>query len=462
MPETKFPDSATNSNNGSAMSAYSTQYTGSPALFCQVIETLQQENHQLCILHGYKHYPEGICATSDIDAISEAPDQVPHILASRGTAKVVQVLQHEATAFSYTLYRDDEGKPALILLDVSLDYRRNGRVFFTGEEFLQARKSFKFFQIPATELEFAYYVIKKIAKADLQKAHEQRLSELYREAPERCRAQLKRFFPAAGAALIAEAGQNRDWQSVRDQIPDLRQSLLNKVRKANLLNVCGYWVSEVRRLVKRILQPTGLMIVVLGADGSGKSTVITRVRKDLAPAFRQTHYIHLRPRLGKTTGQDEAPVLDPHGQPPRSWLTSVIKLIYFVLDYGVGYLIKVYPKLVRSTFVIFDRYYHDLLVDSRRYRYGGPRWWAKLVGRLIPKPDLWILLDAPAEVLQARKQEVSFEETARQRKAYLELVNNLPNAIVVNSAQPLDDVVLDVAKAVLVHMAKRTQRRLGL
>ena len=81
---------------------------------------------------------------------------------------------------------------------------------------------------------------------------------------------------------------------------------------------------------------------------------------------------------------------------------------------------------------------------------------------MIPKPDLWILLDAPAEVLQARKQEVSFEETARQRKAYLELVNNLPNAIVVNSAQPLDDVVLDVAKAVLVHMAKRTQRRLGL
>ena len=66
-----------------------------------------------------------------------------------------------------------------------------------------------------------------------------------------------------------------------------------------------------------------------------------------------------------------------------------------------------------------------MLVDPRRYRYGGAMWLARWVGKIIPKPDLWILLDAPAEVLQKRKQEVPPEETARQRRAYLCISHDL-------------------------------------
>lgn len=436
-------------------------YTGEPALFCAVIDALERANHQLCILHGYTSYPEGICSTSDIDAISEAPDQVPHIITQAGIAKVVQVLQHEATAFFYTLYREDNGRPALILLDVSVDYRRNGRVFFTGEDFLRSRQSFKFFQVPAPEFEFAYYTIKKVAKADLSNDHAQRLSELYHQAPAPCQEQLQRFFPDSAAAIITESAQTHNWVPVQDQIQQLRQGLLNTVGKQNPFKVLQYWLGDLIRRVKRILQPTGVMIVVLGADGSGKSTVIAQVKTAFTPAFRRTQYIHLRPHLGRKTA-DGPPVVDPHGQPPRSWLISVLKLLYFLFDYSVGYLWQIYPQLVRSTFVIFDRYYHDLLVDTKRYRYGGPRWWATFIGTLIPKPDLWILLDAPADVLQARKQEVSFDETVRQREAYVQLVERFPNSIIVDAAQPVEAVVADVNRAVLEFMAHRTHTRLKL
>ena len=445
-----------------SISVYIARHTGEPALFCRVIEALQKADHGLCILHGYKQYPQEICGASDIDAISIAPDRVPHIVAESGVAKVVQVLQHEATAFSYTLYRDDGGKPALILLDVSVDYRRNGRVFFSGETFLRSRKPFKFFQVPATELEFAYYVIKKIAKVDLDDNHAQRLSELYGEAPEQCRTQLAKFFPDSAVDTIAASAQSENWQPVQAQIQSLRQGLLGKVGKQDPFKVMSYWLGDCKRRIKRISQPTGVMIVVLGADGSGKSTVIAQVREQLMPAFRRTAYTHLRPHLGRKTTENNAPVIDPHGQPPRGWWASVLKLIYFLFDYGVGYWYKVYPQLVRSTFVVFDRYYHDLLVDSRRYRYSGPNWWAKFIGKLIPKPDLWILLDAPAEVLQARKQEVSFEETARQRKVYVELVSRFDNGVVINSDQPVEDVVADANRAILDLMAKRTHSRLNL
>lgn len=454
--------SKTDRSNDNTLLSLNGEYTGEPDLFCRVITALQQADHHLCILHGYQHYPEQICSTSDIDAISIAPAQIPAILHQQGIAKVVQVLQHEATAFSYTLYRDYDGTPALILLDVSIDYRRNGRVFFAGQEFFQTCRTFKFFQIPAPELEFAYYTVKKVAKGDLNAAHAQRLSELYREAPDLCQEQLTRFFPEAEASQIARAAHSETWEAVQEQIMQIRQIMLAQVGRNNVLSVLRYWVSELKRWIKRILNPTGLMIVVLGADGSGKSTVIAQIEDHLKPAFRRTQYIHLRPRLGISEDPNSSPVTDPHGQPARGWLISIIKLVYFLFDYGIGYVVNIYPQLVRSTLVIFDRYYHDLLVDSRRYRYGGPRWLAKFIGQLVPKPDLWVLLDAPAEILQARKQEVSFEETARQREEYINLVESLPNSLRVDTTCPLDNVIADLDKAILNYMATRSENRLGL
>lgn len=200
---------------------------------------------------------------------------------------------------------------------------------------------------------------------------------------------------------------------------------------------------------------------VMGPDGSGKSSVIDGVQRRLESDGRTIHYIHLRPRLGRNTDQNAAPVTNPHAKAPYGQVLSTLKIFYLLADYCGGYILKVRPLLKRSEIVIFDRYYHDLLVDPKRYRYGGPMWLARLVGRLVPKPDLWILLDAPAEVLQSRKQEVPFEETARQRQAYLDLVKGFKNSVVIDASQPLDDVVADTNRAILEFMAKRTEKRLA-
>jgi thymidylate kinase len=199
-----------------------------------------------------------------------------------------------------------------------------------------------------------------------------------------------------------------------------------------------------------------MFVVFLGPDGSGKSSVIERVVVNLAPAFSGTRYMHLRPRLGLSTVENNPPVVDPHGQPPRGWLSSVVKVVYFFFDYTFGYLLKIRPLLVRSTLVVFDRYYHDMLVDTRRYRYGGPMWLARWVGKIIPGPDLFLLLDAPPEVLHSRKKEVPFEEAARQRRAYLTLVRGMKNGVVIDASQPLSKVVADVNRVVLDFMARRT------
>jgi thymidylate kinase len=178
------------------------------------------------------------------------------------------------------------------------------------------------------------------------------------------------------------------------------------------------------------------------------------------PAFRNTYACHLRPRIALRNVKISEPVKNPHGTPPRGQLISFLKLFYYFFDYSIGYVLRIRPLIIRSTLVLFDRYYHDILVDPKRYRYGASTSLAQFIGRTVPKPNLWILLDAPTDVLQTRKKETSYEETNRQRKAYIELSKRLNNCIVVDSSAPLNIVVVKVTKAILAFLAKRTKGRL--
>jgi len=101
-------------------------------------------------------------------------------------------------------------------------------------------------------------------------------------------------------------------------------------------------------------------------------------------------------------------------------------------------------------------------VDSKRIRYGGPSWLLKMAARVVPRPDLVILLDAPADVLWSRKQEVPFEEVLRQRDGYCKVAGKLPFSATVNAAQPLADVIRDVESTIIEHYARRTAERLRL
>ena len=154
---------------------------------------------------------------------------------------------------------------------------------------------------------------------------------------------------------------------------------------------------------------------------------------------------HLKPRLAfPRKGGAGGPVIDPHGKQPRSAVVSVGKILLWLAE-------EWYATIFQDNkdeLLICDRYYHDLLIDSRRYRYGGPRWIARLIGWLMPRPILWLVLDAPAEVLQKRKQEVTPEESERQRRAYLDFVQKQRNHGVIDASQALNNVVADTEKAV--------------
>ncbi|MGH2533355.1 MAG: dTMP kinase [Thermomicrobiales bacterium] len=435
-------------------------------MLAPLIEAWNAAGIRYCILHGYEGYPERV--PSDVDCLMPAA-MLPRRLAttfqpngSSAKSAVVQWLQHEATAHYFIVAHKESGRPwSFLPIDASSDYRRNGRVFYRGDEILATRRRSGSFWIPSPAVEFGYYLAKKLAKGSLTTAHGGRLSELYRHDPSGCDREIVRLLGHNRGRLVIAAASSGRWDEVQRSLAMLRAHLLRQAAVRRPLETAGYWVTNLARLAARVVRPTGLLVAILGADGSGKSTVIAAVQRDLAPAFRRTDRRHFAPALFRGASST-TPVSDPHGLPPRSWPASIAKTLYWLFDYTVGYHLILRPALVRSTFVLFDRYLLDALVDPKRYRFAAPSWWLRLVWAIVPKPDLVILLDAPPEVLQNRKREVPFAESARQRDSYRQLVQTMPNGRIVDAAQPLDRVVADVNDTIVEFLAARTADRLGL
>jgi thymidylate kinase len=128
---------------------------------------------------------------------------------------------------------------------------------------------------------------------------------------------------------------------------------------------------------------------------------------------------------------------------------SALALGYHWLDHALGYATRIRPALVRSAVVVMERGYHDLLVDPRRYRIDFPRGPIHALGRLLPKPDLTVLLLGDPTVLHQRKPELEPEEIARQIERWGSIAPRLGRVAVVDAAGSPDDVMAKVLDAVL-------------
>jgi len=216
-----------------------------------------------------------------------------------------------------------------------------------------------------------------------------------------------------------------------------------------------YWSSECLRRMSCYLRTTGFFIVLLGPDGVGKSSLIEQLTRAVEPAFPKQRVFHFRPMLlwsRKGTG----PVTDPHGKPPRPGWQSAAKVCSLLLDYCFGYWLLVRPVLLRSGLVVFDRYFYDFRVDTKRYRYGGPRWLVRLLSHFVPTPDLILILSAPAKVIFSRKREVPLGELRLLCDAYQQITGELSNAVPINMNQNLNQATIDASRAIMEHLAQHS------
>ena len=430
-----------------------------------LLEALSTQCKSYCILSGYDRLPDNF--DTDIDFMVDEDDfaRMPRIIeevAGKSGTRLFQAIDHELSGRAYFLGSINGPALTIIQPDCAADYRHFGRRWLPAKEVLAARRRHpNGFYIPSTAHEFAYALIKRLNKRSFNREHGYQLHRLYVEDRIECGRMIARFCRGPEGSAIVRMASANDWTAMFQSLEQFRAALLRS-QKDTIAERLKAIPQDALHLYRRITQPNGCWIAFMGPDGCGKSLVLNAVSSEFAPSFRNVASYHLRPRLIGRRPSSRGPVTDPHGQPPRSKVASIAKLIDLWLDYALGYLARILPGVIRTQLALFDRCFYDLLVDSKRIRYGGPPGLLKMAARFCPGPDLVILLDAPPEVLWARKREVPFDEVVRQRAAYLEMANTLPTAVIVNAAQPAEKVIHDAIEAILDHLGRRTKKRLHL
>jgi thymidylate kinase len=425
---------------------------------CALFGGLDKNDIRYCVLHSYGELPETL--SSDLD-IAVHPADAARVLSlyrslQQQGYRVIQVLNYFVNAYYFVFFWTDGPVINSAAVDIILEHRRGGLIAPTGQSLVSGRRKQRMYWVPAPEAEFTYLLAKKTWKGTAPPQQASRLKALVEQLGQPTAERLAgHLFQSQLKVRVVEA-------CVNGQLNELLGKIRTQTWKTsfwqNPFRLGAYVLSDICRRLRRWIQPTGLFVTFMGLDGVGKSTLIRQVVSVVSPAFRRQRVFHWRPNVlwrRKTAGDTS----QPHRCPERSSWLSVAKVLAYVLDYWVGYWFVIRPFLARSGLVVFDRHFDDLLIDAKRYRYGGPLWAIQVLRCLIPKPDLILILDAPTEVILSRKQEVAVEEVQRQTALYVKYHHDTPSSQLIDASAPVARVTSDASQAILEYLAQRFERR---
>lgn len=217
------------------------------------------------------------------------------------------------------------------------------------------------------------------------------------------------------------------------------------------------------------LRTRGVVVALVGTDGSGKSTVADGLHERLSRYGFRTGATYFGMARGNLPGValarrvlrvgSTAPSPATATEPPADHQALRRAAAWFYAgEYLWRYLRAVAPAVAARRVVIADRWVYDL----RESPWPGSRA-ARVAERLVPAPDLLVLPDAPAEVIHRRKPERTLAEQAAQQQRFRDLLTERPARhaeIVVDTsgaaADPLAALVAAVVQA--AHGPRRRPR----
>jgi len=213
--------------------------------------------------------------------------------------------------------------------------------------------------------------------------------------------------------------------------------------------------------------PRGFTVALVGPDGSGKSTVARSLVAELdrsgiaarslymgvnaAESNRLLPTSRLVRRLRRGTPPAD-PAEAPQPRPARRarpWRAArtLLRLTNRVAEEWYRQLLA-WRATRRGEVVVFDRhffadYHASDIVGRRRSLERRVHGW--LLARAYPRPDVTVFLDAPGDVLHARKGEGTPAWLDRRRQDYLALAALVSEFHVVDATAPVADVTAAIA-----------------
>lgn len=182
-----------------------------------------------------------------------------------------------------------------------------------------------------------------------------------------------------------------------------------------------------RRCAPLVRARRGLTVALVGLDGAGKSTAAAGIARSF-PFPVSTVYMSPAPRARARSSPRGLSFALLLGAQLRRWA-------------------RAQEQRARGRLVLFDRYAYDALMPARRAVNARGRLRRWLLGHACPAPALTVLLDAPADVLYARKPEHPPAVLETEREAYLRLARSR-RATVIDATADADRVRRDVTATI--------------
>jgi hypothetical protein len=375
-------------------------------------------------------------------------------LRMQGEWRLCQYLQYDLNGWYWAIERQGQ----VINLDTIDDTRGLGRdAFQTG---LLAEEELH----PSPSLRATYLTAKRLRKGIQTGEEWERIRTLAEQDPGGYRRKLREVVGPRLSPLLAEAvlaGR----QPAPEIAAEVRRERFNR-RFGSPGHLAAALALGGRRRLQRVLSPTGLYIMVVGPDGTGKSTLARSMPELVEGIFRRWQTFHWRPGLlprpGRLIGREGSDPQTPQARSPYGPILSSALLGYYWLDSLLGGWLRIWPLRARTGMVIAERGWWDTAVDPRRYRLSSPPWMVRALGWLLLRPDLVLLLHAPADAILERKSEIPRQELERQLSVWGSVLPRGIPVVRLDTSRPALEVANEAREQVLQMLERRSISRVGL
>lgn len=439
-------------------------------IFSDYIKKLNNQSIRYFVLRNYEELPENNTA-KDIDIVvdpkreKDALDIIKSVYKENGLEYYDQAVFEKMICTHGMSVKNNTG----IHIDLIAGYISRGYEIYSFEELYAHVISFKNFYVLDELMDGVILLVYKIfgyKKPKLKNTYRKKIYETYVHHSKEYQEELAKITNQNYAKKIIKYIKNNQFDEIIRDGKRFSKHLREYSYRKNCVKTVARKIRFLWQKANRIIfsyRKHRRVFAVLAPDGTGKTTFLNCLIEKLNHYYvsgendGKFHIYHFRPNVFPNLGEigektrimeQDTNFTDPHRNKAVNPISSMIRMVYYMLDYIIGWQKCVRNDVRCDRYSIFDRYSYDFIIDPLRSKINLPEGVRKFLVKFTPKPPIVFVLKASAETIYSRKQELPKKEIERQLKEYEQLANSHKRFFIIDAEKPSEEMAMEALQII--------------